>query len=109
MASTSTRERLVAAAIEVFREHGYERARVQDIARAAGLTTGATACRLQQRFMQVEVWERMGVDAADGWLREKFTESGVIQFEDWTDTGAEYEILDELSRDRDGATEAATA
>ena len=86
------------------------------------------ACRLQQRFMQVEVWERMGVDpkavrtaldannppeqqifqqmlfskivpnckklglldAADGWLRERFTETGVIQFEDWTDTGEEY-------------------
>ena len=86
------------------------------------------ACRLQQRFMQAEVWERMGVDpkavrtaarreqpagaadlpamlfskivpnckklglldAADGWLRERFTETGVIQFEDWTDTGEEY-------------------
>jgi AcrR family transcriptional regulator len=31
----------VDAAIAVFREQGYERARVQDIARAAGLTTGA--------------------------------------------------------------------
>ena len=37
----TTRERLVAAAVEVFIEQGYERARVQDIARAAGLTTGA--------------------------------------------------------------------
>jgi AcrR family transcriptional regulator len=37
----STRDRLVAAAIQVFVEQGYERARVQDIARAAGLTTGA--------------------------------------------------------------------
>jgi AcrR family transcriptional regulator len=37
----STRDRLVEAAISVFREQGYERARVQDIARAAGLTTGA--------------------------------------------------------------------
>jgi AcrR family transcriptional regulator len=42
LASTqTTRERLVAAAIEVFRRDGYERARVQDIAREAGLTTGA--------------------------------------------------------------------
>jgi AcrR family transcriptional regulator len=40
-AEPTTRERLVAAAIEVFQEQGYERARVQDIARAAGLTTGA--------------------------------------------------------------------
>jgi AcrR family transcriptional regulator len=38
---TSTRERLIAAAIEVFAEQGYEGARLQDIARAAGLTTGA--------------------------------------------------------------------
>jgi hypothetical protein len=99
------------------------------------------ACRLQQRFMQAEVWERMGVDpnhvrklldannppeqqmfqtmlfskivpnckklglldAADGWLRERFTETGVIQFEDWTDTGEEYAMLDEVSRDRTSA------
>ena len=37
----STRERLIAAAIEVFAEQGYEGARLQDIARGAGLTTGA--------------------------------------------------------------------
>jgi hypothetical protein len=30
------------------------------------------------------------LDAADGWLRERFTEIGVIQFEDWADTGDEY-------------------
>ena len=27
------------------------------------------------------------LDAGDGWLREKFTELGVIAFEDWVDTG----------------------
>jgi AcrR family transcriptional regulator len=36
-----TRDRLVAAAIEVFATQGYDGARVQDIARTAGLTTGA--------------------------------------------------------------------
>lgn len=40
-AAASTRERLLAAAVDVFVEQGYEQARVQDIARAAGLTTGA--------------------------------------------------------------------
>ncbi len=105
------------------------------------------ACRLQRRFLQAEVWERMGVDpeavrrvldaqqgpeqqgfqtalfskivpnikklglldAGDGWLRERFTEIGVIQYEDWVDTGAEYELLDEVARDRAvvGATSAA--
>jgi AcrR family transcriptional regulator len=39
--ASSTRDRLLAAAVEVFVEHGYEGARVQDIARSAGLTTGA--------------------------------------------------------------------
>jgi hypothetical protein len=28
-----------------------------------------------------------------GWLRERFQELGVIQFEDWADTGEEYEIF----------------
>ena len=28
-----------------------------------------------------------------GWLRGKFTELGVIQFEDWADTGEEYEMF----------------
>ncbi|MFN8038900.1 MAG: ferritin-like domain-containing protein, partial [Acidimicrobiales bacterium] len=31
------------------------------------------------------------LDASGGWLRERFTEIGVIQFEDWIDTGDEYE------------------
>jgi hypothetical protein len=87
------------------------------------------AVRMRDRFLQQEVWERMGIkpaeilplvvadpgramfqqllfskivpnckklgllDAGDGWLRGKFTEMGVIQFEDWQDTGEEYESL----------------
>ncbi|HEU0040713.1 MAG TPA: ferritin-like domain-containing protein [Jiangellaceae bacterium] len=87
------------------------------------------AIRMRDRFLQQEVWERMGIkpaeilplvlqdegrgmfqqmlfskivpnckklgllDAGDGWLRTKFTEMGVIQFEDWQDTGEEYESL----------------
>ncbi len=31
------------------------------------------------------------LDAGDGWLRHRFAELGVIQFEDWTDTSDEYE------------------
>ena len=33
------------------------------------------------------------LDAGDGWLRRKFGELGVIQFEDWADTGEEYEMF----------------
>jgi hypothetical protein len=98
------------------------------------------AVRMRDRFLQQEVWERMGVDvqeavkvvlrapdrpvfqsmlfskivpnckklglldAADGWLREKFTELGVIQFEDFADTSEEYLSLDGVAADRAGAS-----
>jgi len=44
------------------------------------------------------------IDAAGGWLRERFTEIGVIEFEDLADTGEEYAALDEVARDRAGAS-----
>jgi len=40
------------------------------------------------------------LDAGDGWLRQRFTELGVIQFEDWTDTAEEYSELDAVAADR---------
>jgi len=94
------------------------------------------AVRMRDRFMQQEVWERLGVDvkeaikvmqrsperpvfqamlfskivpnckklglldAGDGWLRDRFTELGVIQFEDWTDTEVEILGLDDVAEDR---------
>src|SRR6188768_2281051 len=97
------------------------------------------AVRMRDRFLQQEVWERLGVDvremihvtmnapdrpifqamlfskivpnckklglldAADGWLRDRFTELGVIQFEDYVDTSEEYADLDEVARDRASA------
>jgi hypothetical protein len=84
------------------------------------------AVRMRDRFMQQEVWERMGINVRDiiplvlndptrglfqsmlfskivpnckklglldrneSWLRHRFEEMGVIQFEDWADTGEEY-------------------
>jgi len=47
------------------------------------------------------------LDAGDGWLRRRYEELGIIQFEDWVDTGAEYEQLDEVARDRQAAGAAA--
>ena len=44
------------------------------------------------------------IDAGDGWLRERFTELGVIGFEDWTDTAEEYSVLDEVAKDREAAS-----
>ena len=46
------------------------------------------------------------LDASGGWLRDRFTEIGVIQFEDWVDTGEEYEALDEVAKDRAAETAA---
>jgi hypothetical protein len=40
------------------------------------------------------------LDANDGWLRQKFTELGIIQFEDLADTSEEYGALDEVAKDR---------
>jgi hypothetical protein len=87
------------------------------------------AVRMRDRFLQQEVFDRMGLpvkdvlelvamsperqmfqqmlfskivpnckklgllDAGDGWLRKKFGELGVIQFEDWADTGEEFEMF----------------
>jgi hypothetical protein len=33
------------------------------------------------------------LDAGDGWLRQRFGELGVLEYENWEDTGAEYERL----------------
>ena len=41
------------------------------------------------------------LDRNNGWLRQRFTELGVIQFEDWVDTGEEYAMLDEVAKDRE--------
>jgi hypothetical protein len=61
----------------------------------------------QQMFQQmlfskiVPNCKKLGLlDASGGWLRERFTEVGVIQFENWTDTGEEYDQLDEVAKDR---------
>jgi hypothetical protein len=87
------------------------------------------AVRMRDRFLQQEVWERMGadvkkviplayqdplrqefqqllftkivpncrklglLDAGDGWLRKKFGEIGVIQYENWVDTSEEIDAF----------------
>jgi hypothetical protein len=43
------------------------------------------------------------LDAGDGWLREKFTEISVIEYEDAVDTEMEYELLDAVAADRAAA------
>jgi hypothetical protein len=101
------------------------------------------AVRMRDRFLQQEVWDRLGVDtkkmvkimlevpeedqifqqmlfskivpnckklglldASGGWLRKRFEEIGVIQFEDWADTGEQYLEFDAVSQDRAAAADA---
>jgi hypothetical protein len=40
------------------------------------------------------------LDANNGWLREKFGEHGLLQFEFADDTGTDYETYDEVAKDR---------
>jgi hypothetical protein len=46
------------------------------------------------------------LDANKGWLRAKFDTLGVTQFETWTDTSIEYEMLDAVTEDREAAADA---
>jgi AcrR family transcriptional regulator len=61
---TSTRDRLLAAAVEVFVDQGYEGARLQDIARTAGLTTGAVYAnfRDKEELLFAAIGARVGVE-----------------------------------------------
>lgn len=65
--AASTRERLIEAATEVFSEQGYDGARVQDIARRAGLTTGAIYSRFRDKAeLLLEAIQRTsGADLAE--------------------------------------------
>jgi hypothetical protein len=44
------------------------------------------------------------LDAGDGWLRDRFTEIGVIEYEDAPDTEVEYALLDAVAQDREAAS-----
>src|SRR5262249_14470012 len=94
------------------------------------------AVRMRDRFLQQEVWDRLGIDKRkitqlllqippeqmifqqmlfskivpnckklglldrnDAWLRHRFEEIGVIQFEDFVDTGEEYLTFDAVAQD----------
>ena len=49
------------------------------------------------------------LDANDGWLREKWGERGLLEFEFADDTGSDYEAYDEVAKDRAAASVSAEA
>ncbi|MCB1028773.1 MAG: ferritin-like domain-containing protein, partial [Microthrixaceae bacterium] len=44
------------------------------------------------------------LDSSDGWLRRRFEDLGVIEFEDWVDTSEEYANLDAFESEAKAAT-----
>jgi hypothetical protein len=100
---------------------------------------------MRDRFLQQEVWERLGVDvktacalikdapdrqlfqqllfskivpnckklglldANQGWLRHRFEEIGVIQFEDLPDTGEEYAMFQLAEGETEDSSRAVTS
>jgi hypothetical protein len=80
---------------------------------AVALTMQAPERELFQQMLFSKIvpnCKKLGLlDAGDGYLRKKFTELGVIAFEDWADTGAEYEQFDEVTKDREAAAAASAA
>ena len=66
-----------------------------------------TAQQMFQRLLFSKIvpnCKKLGLlDASGGWLRERFTEIGVIQFEDWVDTGEEYARARRGRKDREAA------
>lgn len=67
------------------------------MADALTLMEGSADRQLFQQFLFSKIvpnCKKLGLlDAADGWLRKKFVDLGVIQFEDWTDTAEEYQMF----------------
>jgi hypothetical protein len=41
------------------------------------------------------------LDSRDGWLRQRFQEIGVIEFEDFVDTSIEYSELNAIEQERE--------
>jgi AcrR family transcriptional regulator len=66
---SSTRARLVVAAADVFAEKGYDGTHVQEIARRAGLTTGAIYANFEGKAdLLLEAIDTLGAHALDGLL-----------------------------------------
>jgi AcrR family transcriptional regulator len=69
VSATSTRTRLLEAAADVFAEKGYDGTRVQEIARRAGLTTGAIYANFAGKAdLLLEAIDTLGAHALDALL-----------------------------------------
>ena len=107
-AAVRLRDRLVAA--EVWERMGVDPKLAINTMRPPGMSKNDDPFQMMLFSKIVPNLSKLGLlDANKGWLREKFDNIGLTQFETWTDTSIEYELLDAVAQDREAAAAAESA
>jgi hypothetical protein len=105
-AAVRMRDRLLAA--EVWERMGINPKEAITVLRPPGMDRNQDPFQMLLFSKIVPNLSKLGLlDANDGWLRKRFDTLGVTQFETWTDTSIEYELLDAVAQDREAAASAA--
>jgi hypothetical protein len=101
-AAVRLRDRLVAG--EVWDRMGVDPKVALSVMRPPGMTKNDDPFQMMLFSKIVPNLSKLGLlDANNQWLRKKFDNIGLTQFESWTDTSIEYELLDAVSADREAA------
>jgi hypothetical protein len=101
-AAVRLRDRLVAG--EVWERMGVDPKVALKVMRPPGMEKNDDPFQMMLFSKIVPNLSKLGLLDANGqWLRKKFDNIGLTQFESWTDTSIEYELLDAVTADRDAA------
>ena len=101
-AAVRLRDRLVAG--EVWERMGVDPKVALSVMRPPGMTKNDDPFQMMLFSKIVPNLSKLGLLDANGqWLRKKFDNIGLTQFESWTDTSIEYELLDAVTADRAAA------
>ena len=92
------RERILGATYAYVARCGMGKTTVEDAAKAAKLSRQMLLSKIVPNCKKLVL-----LDAGDGWLRKRFGELGVIQFEDLADTGEECEMFQLANGETAGA------
>ncbi|MEY2473165.1 MAG: hypothetical protein QOK28_2494 [Actinomycetota bacterium] len=101
-AAVRLRDRLVAG--EVWERMGVDPKVAITTMRPPGMSKNDDPFQMMLFSKIVPNLSKLGLlDANNAWLRNKFDNIGLTQFESWTDTSIEYELLDAVTADREAA------
>ncbi|MEY2419588.1 MAG: hypothetical protein QOG90_2268 [Actinomycetota bacterium] len=101
-AAVRLRDRLVAG--EVWERMGVDPKVAITTMRPPGMSKNDDPFQMMLFSKIVPNLSKLGLlDANGAWLRNKFDNIGLTQFESWTDTSIEYELLDAVTADREAA------